>query len=199
MSTGNQTAELTLCDGADCDDLGVSVAISGNTVVAGAPFHMVGGDADGGAQGVCVRDATCGVAGRRRQPDRRADRERRRRDETRLFGRDLRDHDRRRCPPATGDLSAQQGAAYVFVIPTGGWTSTGNQTAELTMNDGVASDGLGWSVAISGNTIVAGAPSHTEDLSANQGAGIRVRDADGGMDEHRQPDRGADDERWGRQ
>ena len=38
------------------------------------------------------------------------------------------------------------------------------------MNDGVGSDRLGWSVAISGNTIVAGAPFHTEDLSANQGA-----------------------------
>ena len=34
------------------------------------------------------------------------------------------------------------------------------------MNDGVASDGLGWSVAISGNTIVAGAPDATADMGA---------------------------------
>ena len=97
---GNQTAELTMNDGADSDELGLSVAISGNTVVAGAPFHTVAGN-------------------------------------------------------------AERGAAYVFVMPAGGWpTVVGNQTAELTASDGIPGDQLGVSVAISGNTIVAGAPAH---------------------------------------
>jgi hypothetical protein len=60
--------------------------------------------------------------------------------------------------------NADQGAAYVFQIPAGGWANT-TQTAELTASDGGQSDQLGSSVAISDGTIVAGAPYH--DLGSN--------------------------------
>ena len=50
-----------------------------------------------------------------------------------------------------------QGAAYVFSMPPGGWTDM-NQTAELTASDARASSDLGFSAAISGNTVVLGAP-----------------------------------------
>ncbi len=61
-----------------------------------------------------------------------------------------------------GDESAsvkanqQVGAVYVFVKPAGGWTNM-SQTATLTASDGHYGTLLGCSVAIVGNTIVAGA------------------------------------------
>ena len=52
---------------------------------------------------------------------------------------------------------AEQGAAYVFTEPASGWANM-TQTAELTASDGAAYDRFGWHVAISGNTVVVGAP-----------------------------------------
>jgi hypothetical protein len=49
------------------------------------------------------------------------------------------------------------GAVYVYVRPSGGWTTT-TETAKLTASDGVTGDDLGYSVAVGENTIVAGAP-----------------------------------------
>lgn len=57
-----------------------------------------------------------------------------------------------------------RGAAYVFVRPASGWTNM-TETARLTSTDG-SNVSLGQSVAISGNTIVAGGPS----LNTLQGA-----------------------------
>ena len=55
---------------------------------------------------------------------------------------------------------SHQGAAYVWVKPNAGWTNANGvtPTAKLTASDGLAGDSFGWSVAISANTIVAGAP-----------------------------------------
>ena len=103
-----QQAELTASNGAEGDRLGWSVAVSGDTIVAGAPFQTVG-------------------------------------------------------------ANAKQGAAYVFVMPASGWASA-TQTAELTASDGAAGDALGFSVAVSGDTIVAGAPGHKVGSDPGQGA-----------------------------
>jgi len=58
------------------------------------------------------------------------------------------------------------GAAYVFTKVKGTWT----QRAELLATEGVpgsdAGDEFGWSVAISGNTVVIGAPNHNDGLGA---------------------------------
>ena len=91
-----QQAELTASDGGEGDRLSYSVAISGTTIVAGAPFAKVGSN-------------------------------------------------------------AHQGAAYVFTMPASGWASA-KQTTKLTASDGAANDELGSSVAVSGATVVAGAP-----------------------------------------
>jgi len=48
-----------------------------------------------------------------------------------------------------------KGAAYVFVRPTGGWKDM-TQSAKLTASDGGVEYGLGFSAAISGDTIAAG-------------------------------------------
>lgn len=90
-----QQAKLAASDGAAWDELGTSVAIDGDTIVAGAPSPVV--------------DTT------------------------------------------------SPGAAYVFVKPKGGWQDA-TETAKLTDSDGAAGEALGISVAIDGDTIVAGVP-----------------------------------------
>jgi hypothetical protein len=49
-------------------------------------------------------------------------------------------------------------AAWVFVKPATGWTTTAAPTAKLMTSDGVAGGFVGTSVAISGDTVVVGAP-----------------------------------------
>jgi hypothetical protein len=53
-------------------------------------------------------------------------------------------------------LQQFQGAAYVFVEPASGWADM-TETAKLTASDGMPGDEFGYSVAISGNTVVSGA------------------------------------------
>jgi uncharacterized repeat protein (TIGR01451 family) len=55
------------------------------------------------------------------------------------------------------------------VKPAGGWASA-TETAKLTASDGAVGDVLGWSVAVSGGTIVAGAPRATVAGTYRQGA-----------------------------
>jgi hypothetical protein len=64
-------------------------------------------------------------------------------------------------------VNAQRGAAYVFVKPSGGWTNM-TQIAELTASDDAVH--LGASVAISGDTIVVGAPYTTVNGVTQEGA-----------------------------
>jgi len=58
------------------------------------------------------------------------------------------------------------GAVYVFVEPAGGWVSM-SETARLTAQNTID---LGWSVGISGNATVAGAPFNTVGFNQFQGA-----------------------------
>jgi hypothetical protein len=51
-----------------------------------------------------------------------------------------------------------QGSAYVFVEPSGGWEGLLTESAKLRASDGEEDDDLGYSVAIDGDTVVAGAP-----------------------------------------
>ena len=92
-----QTDELVADNGAEYDQFGYSVAISGSTIVVGSPFQVI-------------------------------------------------DH-------ALG--SDAQGAVYVFSHTAGRW----QQTAELTASDGQASDWFGYSVAISG--VPSARPTHS--------------------------------------
>jgi nucleoside-specific outer membrane channel protein Tsx len=101
-----QQAELTAADGSYYDDFGQSVAVSGSTMVVGAPGHTVGSN-------------------------------------------------------------FAQGVAYVFVESGGLW----KQQAVLSAADGTPSDGFGDSVAISGSTIVVGAPFHPSDVYGDWGPG----------------------------
>jgi len=62
-----------------------------------------------------------------------------------------------------------QDAVYAFTRPAAGWTNM-TQTAELTASDGTACDDFGWSVAISGGTIVVGAAQAQVGSNTYQGA-----------------------------
>jgi len=58
--------------------------------------------------------------------------------------------------PQNETVSAEPGAAYVYVKPAGGWTDM-TETARLTASDARQYEDLGVSVAIQGSTIAAGA------------------------------------------
>jgi hypothetical protein len=70
---------------------------------------------------------------------------------------------------ATVNGNSGQGAAYVFIKPARGWADA-TQTAKLTASDGAAGDNFGASVAVSGDTIVAGALGATVNGNSRQGA-----------------------------
>ena len=57
-----------------------------------------------------------------------------------------------------GPGSDTPGATYVFTEPVGGWSGSLHESAKLTAAHGSLGDGLGWTVAISGQTIAASAP-----------------------------------------
>jgi hypothetical protein len=63
-----------------------------------------------------------------------------------------------------------QGAAWVFLEPSGGWKNLTSANAELTADDGNIGDNLGTSVGVSGGTVVAGAPMATIGSNTTQGA-----------------------------
>jgi hypothetical protein len=63
-----------------------------------------------------------------------------------------------------------QGAAFVFLKPSGGWKDLTTANAELSATDGNIGDDLGVSVAVSGGTVVAGAPIAQIGSNTSQGA-----------------------------
>jgi hypothetical protein len=153
-------------------DFGNSVAISGNTVVVGAPygqFAFVFVRAKNG-WGNMIQTATltasdemsCGLFG----------------NSVSMSGNTIVVGDPQASP---GCGATQPGAAYVFVEPPGGWKGSLTQTAKLTASDGVVGDGVGYSVSISGNTIVAGAPG-TYLSDATGAAYVFVEPANGWTD-----------------
>ena len=65
-----------------------------------------------------------------------------------------------------------KGAAYVFAKPPGGWQDM-TQTAKLTASDGQEGDYFGWSVAVSGNTVIAGA--YADDILSKSGQYLVIK------------------------
>ena len=165
--TWHQAAKLTATDGATGDDLGLSVAISGATIAAGADDATGYGNPGPGAVYVFTKPAS-GWA-----------------DETqaaKLTAAGGADGDELGWSvgvsddtvaagawtvPAGGGYGA--GAVYVFTKPTSGWADE-TQATKLTGPAGAPDDALGYSVAVSGTTIAAGAPDATVNGNIIQGA-----------------------------
>jgi hypothetical protein len=155
-----QAAELTAGDGAAHDGLGDSVAISGDTIVAGAPDHETMGHVQQGAAYVFTKPSS-GWADATQTAE--------------LTSSDGTPQDNfGSSVAADGDTivvgapghNAGQGVAYVFTMPSSGGWRTATQTAELIPNDGTGSDGFGQSVGVSGTTVAIGAPDHNDSRGA---------------------------------
>ena len=139
--------KLTASDGAPFDEFGNSVAFSGSTIVVGAP-DTVDGNPDPGSAYVFNRQGGGWVdAQKLTASDRAADD---------LFGWSVAISGSTIVVGAWGDDiggNADQGSVYVFTRQGENWV----ETQKLTASDAVAHDRFGWSVAISGSTIVVGA------------------------------------------
>jgi len=144
----SQQQKLVAADGAAHDQFGISVAVSGDTLIVGAYGANVGGNSSQGAAHVFTRSgaswsqqqklvATDGAAsdnfGRSVALD----------GETALVGANRAD---------VGGNSSQ-GAAYVFTRSGASWS----QQHKLVAADGAADDRLGHSVALDGDTALVGA------------------------------------------
>jgi hypothetical protein len=149
-----QTAELSSADGAGSDDFGFSAAISGDTVVMGAPNARN----SKGAAYVFVKPSTgwsnmtqtCELIARNGV-------------QFQSFGQSVATNGKVvvvGAPSTTVGSNFGQGAGYVFAKPASGWRNQ-QSSLELVANDGAANDGFGVSVGIGGTTMFAGAPKNT--------------------------------------
>jgi len=154
-----QTAELTAAGSGSSSNLGFSVGINSNTIVAGAPNAFSGygaafiyveppagwvststytaalGEPAGAGQGLSFgQSVSISNSGR-----------------TVLVG----------APGTNVGSNLEQGAAYIYRAPANNWENTRRPYAELLASDGKAFDVMGTSVSINGIFSVAGAPEST--------------------------------------
>ncbi|MGH9838494.1 MAG: putative Ig domain-containing protein [Blastocatellia bacterium] len=156
-----QQQKLVANDGAAIDDFGHAVAISGDTVAVSAPFDDAGTAVDQGSAYVFTRSGTTWMQ------------------QQKLLATDGVASDRLGTAIAvSGETvvvgagndtiggNTVQGSAYVFVRSGARWT----EQQQLTANDGAAFDNFGASVALSGDTVVVGAPFKRIGVNSTQGA-----------------------------
>lgn len=157
-----QTAKLIASDGQAGDNLGVSVAISGDVVVVGkSSLQKVyvfvkpsGGWTDKTEDALLLLPSGVGHANA-------------------AFGYAVaisQDTIVVAAPFTNVGSSSQQGVAYVFTEPGGGWSGTIYPSATLKSSDAQSFQEFGLSVSISGDTIVSGARSANVGSNAAQGA-----------------------------
>src|SRR5438445_220777 len=169
-----QQAELQASDGAQYDNFGFSVGVSGDLAVVGSPYDDNVGGTDAGSVYVYLRDPVLGtwtLNAKLVASDGAAFDD---------FGYSVAISGNTILVGALFDDNAggaNAGSAYVFIKNpvTGIWTLT----TKLLASDGASSDEFGTSVAIDGDNAVIGAPLHSKDpLLANvEGAAyVFVRD-----------------------
>jgi hypothetical protein len=149
-TTSRFTAKLTSSDGATSDRFGSSVSLDGSTLVIGAPNASVNGNQGQGTGYVFIKPPGGWKSGAQTAKLTSSDGE-----SSDFFG---------SAASVSADTIAvgayghnqQQGGAYVFVKPPGGWSSM-SQSAKLTASDGHPGDEIGVDVSIDGNTVAVGA------------------------------------------
>jgi hypothetical protein len=157
-----QQSQLNATGGAAGDFFGVSVAISGDTAIVGALRDDVGANTDQGSAYIFTRSGTAWTEQAQLTATGGA--------EFDGFGTSVAISGDTAIVGAYGDdvgANSDQGSATVFVRPPGGTTWT--QQAQLNATGGAADDVFGWSVAISGDTVVVGA--YLDDVGANSDQG----------------------------
>ena len=157
------SATLTASDAVEADNFGISVAIVGNTVVAGANGHnsLAGaayvfvGPPSGWENMTQTAELTVPTRGKTTLGSSVA-----------IIGNAI-------LAGAPGDTighDAAQGAVFAYLKPPGGWVNTDTPNLSVTGSDSTAKDEFGFSVALSGNTAVIGAPYHAVNGNGDQGA-----------------------------
>lgn len=171
---------------------GYSVAVSGDTAVIGAPNKTVGSNVAQGAAYIFVRNA--GVWTQEQAltaPSGDAA-------SSTNFGFSVSLDGNTAVIGATGADSVSRepgtGAAYVFVNSGGIWT----QQQKLIAADAYAGDLFGYSVSVSGNTAIIGAPDKTVDSHIYQGASyVFVRSGGVWTPQQELTENGAEDDFFG--
>lgn len=156
----SQQQALVASEGGGTDDFGSSVAISGDTVVVGAPGRKSASNMATGAAFVFGRSGTAWNQQQELVASDRAYRD--------FFGWSVAISGSTIVVGAPGDDTGaldNHGSAYVFERGLTAW----NQQQKLTVSDALSDDVLGYSVAISGGMIVVGAPN--DDIGANRDQG----------------------------
>ena len=150
----NQQSKLTASDAKELELFGRSVAISGQTVVVGAPVELCHDLPGGGSAYVFTRSGTTWTEqAKLKASDTAADDE---------FGREVAISGGTVVVGALrhDDPDPDSGSGYVFSRSGTTWT----EQAELTASDAAADDQFGFSVAIAGQTVVVGVRSEDPDL-----------------------------------
>ena len=148
-----QQAELKSSDGANVDNFGNGVAVSGGTAVIGAPGH----NNSQGAAYVFVQSGTTWTQQAELTSSNGAANDN--------FGAAV-SVDGGTALIGAYEKASRQGAAYVFVQSGTTWA----QQAELTASDAATGDAFGNSVSVSGGTAAIGAYLHKVSGNAGQGA-----------------------------
>lgn len=158
----NETARLLASDGAAGDFFGCAVATDGDTVVVGSQQDEpgAGGAADHGSAYVFVKPGA-GWSGTVNQAAKLTASDAALGD---LLGRSVAISGTTVAAGAPRKGSLDQGGAYVFEMPPGGWTGALTESARLIASDGGGN--FGASVAVGGNTVVSGAPLNSNSRGA---------------------------------
>jgi hypothetical protein len=157
------SAELYASAGLEDEALGYSVAVSGRTVVAGAPTATVGGHADAGDAYVFTEGANGWITSTQQTELLPSTSE-----ANAGFGYSVAISGATivvGAPDGAG-IDPDNGAAYVFSEPTGGWGSnpTLHQAGKLVDTEDQILPEFGRSVAVSGETVVVGSPRYVNYL-----------------------------------
>ncbi|MBI4673665.1 MAG: FG-GAP repeat protein [Chloroflexi bacterium] len=164
----NETAKLLASDGTVNDYFGAAVAISGDTVVVGVSGDDIASNADQGSAYIFVKPVV-GWNGYLNETAKLAAADGAAVD---TFGRSVAINGATVVVGADYDDiggNPDQGSAYIFTEPGGGWSGSLSQTAKLTSSDGAASDNFGGAVGVSGDMVVVGAG--YDDLGGNTNQG----------------------------
>jgi len=152
------TLPTDLLDGASTDNFGESVSISGDTAVVGARFDDDGANASGSVY-VFVRSGGTWLQQQKLNASDAAEGD--------YFGSSVSLSGDTVIIGARGDNDpgTDIGSAYIFVRSGGTWT----QQQKLTASDGAVGDEFGYSVSLSGDTVVIGAR-WDDDAGGNSGS-----------------------------
>ena len=151
-----EQTKLTSSAGAASDQFGVSVAVSGDSVLVGSNADDVGSNTNQGS--ATVFQTRTSISKKTATDLAEGD----------MLGQSVALSGDTAVVGASGDdigANIDQGSAYVFVREEGRW----KVKTKLTAADGAAGDNFGWSVSIDGSTIVVGAPN--DDVSGIADAG----------------------------